>query len=69
MPAWATVSTSSNPFTPNAANPRRARAQLVGGLFSADFVAKVGEERLGAKNAQQSNRDEWIFESTLRIGA
>jgi hypothetical protein len=35
----------------------------------ADIVAKVGEEQLAGKNAQQSNRNEWIFESTLRIGA
>jgi hypothetical protein len=41
----------------------------LGGLFRADFVAKVGEEQLASKNAQQSNRNEWIFESTLRIGA
>jgi hypothetical protein len=39
------------------------------GLFRADIVAKVGEEQLGSKNAQQSNRDEWIFESALRTGA
>jgi hypothetical protein len=35
----------------------------------ADFVAKVGEEQLASKNAQQLNRNELIFESTLRIGA
>jgi hypothetical protein len=34
-----------------------------------DFVAKVGKEQLTSNNAQQSNLDEWIFESTLRIGA
>jgi hypothetical protein len=39
------------------------------GLLSADIVAKVGEEELVSKNAQQSNRGEWIFASTLRIGA
>ena len=33
----------------------------------AKFVAKVGEEQLESKNAQHSNRDEWIFKSTLRI--
>jgi hypothetical protein len=36
--------------------------------LSADIVAKVGKEKLGSKNAQQSNRNEWIFESALRIG-
>jgi hypothetical protein len=35
----------------------------------ADFVAKVGEEQLASKNAQQSNLDEWIFDSTLRADA
>jgi hypothetical protein len=35
----------------------------------ADIVAKVGKGQLGSKNAQQSNRNEWIFESALRIGA
>jgi hypothetical protein len=35
----------------------------------ADFVAKVGEEQRASKNAQQSNRGEWIFESRLRIAA
>jgi hypothetical protein len=35
----------------------------------ADFVAKVGEEQLVSKNAQQSNRDERIFESILRTDA
>jgi hypothetical protein len=34
----------------------------------ADIVAKVGKGQLGSKNAQQSNRNEWIFESALRIG-
>jgi len=40
----------------------------VGCLHLADFVAKVGEEQLAGKNAQQSNREERIFESTLRTG-
>jgi hypothetical protein len=35
----------------------------------ADIVAKVGEEQLASKIAQQPNRGKWIFESTLRIGA
>jgi hypothetical protein len=35
----------------------------------ADTVAKVGEEHLAGKNAQQSNPNELIFESTLRIDA
>jgi len=34
----------------------------------ADIVVKVGEEQLAGKNAQQSNREERIFESTLRTG-
>jgi hypothetical protein len=36
---------------------------------SADTVAKVCEEHLASKNAQQSNPNELIFESTLRIDA
>jgi hypothetical protein len=39
------------------------------GLLSADFVAKVGAEQLASKNAQQSNLNEWIFESILRTDA
>jgi hypothetical protein len=39
------------------------------GPVLADIVAKVGEEQLASKNAQQSNRNELIFESTLPIGA
>jgi hypothetical protein len=35
----------------------------------ADIVAKVATERSESKNAQQTNPDEWIFESTLRIRA
>jgi hypothetical protein len=35
----------------------------------ADIVAKVGEERLSSKNAQQSNWGERILESKLRVGA
>jgi hypothetical protein len=35
----------------------------------ADIVAKVTEERLWNKNAQQSNPGDRILESTLRIGA
>jgi hypothetical protein len=34
----------------------------------ADIVAKVGEEQLASKNAQQPNRNELIFESTLPTG-
>jgi hypothetical protein len=37
--------------------------------LGADTVAKVGEEHLASKNAQQSNPNELIFESTLRIDA
>jgi hypothetical protein len=32
-----------------------------------DAVEKVAAEKLWSKNTQQSNRGEWIFESTLRI--
>jgi hypothetical protein len=35
----------------------------------ADFVAKVTEEGLWNKNAQQSNPGDRILESVLRIGA
>jgi hypothetical protein len=35
----------------------------------ADIVAKVGEGQLATKIAQQSNRDHWVLESTLRCGA
>src|SRR5213594_2052582 len=32
-----------------------------------DFVAKVGEDQLASNFRQYSNRDEQLFESTLRI--
>jgi hypothetical protein len=35
----------------------------------ADFVAKVTTVKLWNRNTQQSNRGEWILESTLRIRA
>jgi hypothetical protein len=39
------------------------------GPLWANIVAKVGEEQANSKNAQQSNRVQWIFGSTLRTGA
>jgi len=38
-------------------------------LLLADIVAKVTAGNLKNRNAQQSNRDEWIFESALRMRA
>ena len=45
------------------------KAAIAALRFGADSVAKLGEEQLVSNNVQQSNRDEQIFESTLRIGA
>jgi hypothetical protein len=38
------------------------------GPLGADFIAKIGEEKLATKDAQQSGRDKWTFESIFRIG-
>jgi len=50
-------------FTPESRHLSRSPALRLG----ADIVAKVGEEQVASKNVQQSNRGEWISESTLRI--
>jgi hypothetical protein len=42
---------------------------LSGSIPELPHVAKVGEEHLASKNAQQSNPNELIFESTLHIDA
>jgi len=57
-----------NPFSTASAQGGRAdrRAEC---LLLADTVEKVTAEKLWNKNTQQSNRGEWIFESTLRVNA
>jgi hypothetical protein len=46
-----------------------ATADIAAPPLSADIVAKVTAGNLENRNAQQSNRDEWIFESALRMRA